>query len=222
MPAVELRLHQEIAGTEAAGPPRVFGENLIFTFEFDQPVTLAGNDTSPARRRHLVQIAFEHEDYATLHPFVVNDEGVYLYTIPVPRDRDELRYRLVVNGLWTADPFNPATELSALGARVSVVRLPPPPPPTTSPLMLDQGQVEFRYSGRPNRSITVVGDFNGWDPYMHRLKEVEPGEYALRISLLPGDHVYYYVVDGVRLRDPLNPRTSVIRDRVFASAVTVP
>lgn len=219
--AGELQLHQELAGAAAAGPPRVFGDTLIFTYQFDRPERSDPDNAASARRLRLVQIAFEHEHYAERRSFVLNDQEVYVFTMPVPRDRSRLRYRLIVNGLWTADPFNPQTVISG-GIPVSVVDLPPPPPPSHAPVVSDDGRVEFLYRGEPGSRVLLVGDFNGWDPYMHRLRETEPGRFSITLQLVPGVHAYYFVVDGVRMVDPLNEERTLVRDRLVASSFVVP
>ena len=58
------------------------------------------------------------------------------------------------------------------------------------------------------RTVTVVGDFNGWDTGATRLSPVgDHGEWAATVPLAPGRHVYAFVVDGVEWRvDPLAPQ----------------
>lgn len=211
--AANLQLHQEIAGLKEAGPPRLVGDTIIFSYSFDE--TAAG-------RQHLVEIAFEHEHFGRRHSFFVNDYGVYIYTMPVPRDREALRYRLIVDGLWTHDPQGLRSTPGARGTRVSVLDLPPAPPPTRGPVIESDGTVRFLYRGESGSAVSVVGDFNGWDPFLHQLVETSPGSYELALRLIPGTHRYYFVVDGVRLPDPLNPVEIVIRDRLFGSKFELP
>lgn len=54
--------------------------------------------------------------------------------------------------------------------------------------------------------IAVAGDFNGWDPALHRL-ELVPGTRCVSrsLSLEPGRYAYRLVVDGQWCEDPYNP-----------------
>ena len=56
--------------------------------------------------------------------------------------------------------------------------------------------------------VAIVGDFNGWDERKTpMLKRSADGTWSARVALLPGRHVYAFVVDGDRwLVDPLAPQ----------------
>lgn len=56
------------------------------------------------------------------------------------------------------------------------------------------------------RSVTLVGDFNGWDPGATPM-HAEGGTWQAAVALPPGRHVYAFVVDGEEWRvDPLAPQ----------------
>ncbi len=50
------------------------------------------------------------------------------------------------------------------------------------------------------KSVSLVGDFNKWNPAVHELRRRDPGQpWELRISLPKGKmYVYDFVIDGVR------------------------
>jgi len=58
------------------------------------------------------------------------------------------------------------------------------------------------------KEVAIVGDFNGWDERKTpMLKRGADGTWSARVALLPGRHVYAFVVDGDRwLVDPLAPQ----------------
>lgn len=58
------------------------------------------------------------------------------------------------------------------------------------------------------KEVAIVGDFNGWDERKTpMLKRSADGTWSARVALLPGRHVYAFVVDGGRwLVDPLAPQ----------------
>ena len=57
-------------------------------------------------------------------------------------------------------------------------------------------------------NVSVVGDFNGWDAKATPMvKDPKSGEWSARIVLLPGRHIYAYVVNGEKwIVDPLKPQ----------------
>lgn len=58
--------------------------------------------------------------------------------------------------------------------------------------------------------VAVVGDFNGWDTTATPMSQ-EPGKgaWSAKVTLLPGRHIYAYIVNGERwIVDPLAPQVS--------------
>ena len=57
-------------------------------------------------------------------------------------------------------------------------------------------------------NVSVVGDFNGWDAKATPMvKDPKSGEWSAKIVLLPGRHIYAYVVNGEKwIVDPLKPQ----------------
>ncbi|MEO7996450.1 MAG: isoamylase early set domain-containing protein [Gemmatimonadaceae bacterium] len=57
-------------------------------------------------------------------------------------------------------------------------------------------------------NVSVVGDFNGWDASATPMvKGGTNGEWSAKVALLPGRHVYAYVVNGKQwVVDPLAPQ----------------
>jgi len=150
------------------------------------------------------------------------DSGIQFHVYEVPGHLRELEYRIIVNGLWTLDPFveqirrDPVTGLS-----LSVLSL-PHRPQKQSPLNgLPEG-LYFTFRGPPGESITVAGDFNSWDPFMYELKETTPGDYSLTIPMPAGTYKYVFFYRGQRYADPHNPRRVYTVDGKAASEIVVP
>lgn len=63
--------------------------------------------------------------------------------------------------------------------------------------------VQFVFSGEA-RSVALAGDFNGWDPDRHVLRDPDgDGVWTGLFALPPGLHKYMYLVDGERwVTDP--------------------
>lgn len=189
----------EVGSVERASAPRFLGDHLLFTYAF-----------GPGRhdgRIHSVEIAFAHENFSALYAFERNTNDVYVLLYDVPPELEEVRYRLVVDGIWTTDPNNPDRVVDRWGVALSRTTVPRVERTLTRvPVTYPDGTVEFVVTAPPGSSVSVVGSFNGWDPFMTPLREVEPGRFSRRLRLGTGEHLYYYVVDGLRLPDPRNDR----------------
>ncbi len=67
------------------------------------------------------------------------------------------------------------------------------------------GGTWFRLAAPGAASVSLVGDFNDWDPGRHPLRpsEVKPGVWEVWVPLEPGRHEYSFFVDGSQwMRDP--------------------
>lgn len=76
----------------------------------------------------------------------------------------------------------------------------------------------------PNASrVSVVGDFNGWNPSAAPMRRVEGGDAWVRdVVLESGRHVYAFVVDDAIHVDPTAPRAAEDDFGVPSSAIVVP
>jgi len=52
------------------------------------------------------------------------------------------------------------------------------------------------------KRVTVVGDFNDWDPNAHPMRHRVDGSWAIEIPLGHGHHHYLFMVDGKPTLDP--------------------
>lgn len=50
--------------------------------------------------------------------------------------------------------------------------------------------------------VSVVGDFNKWNPSLHRMEKTPGGTWSKRIELRHGHHRYAFMVDGDLRLDP--------------------
>lgn len=63
----------------------------------------------------------------------------------------------------------------------------------------------FRYISAQANSVSVVGDFNDWDPSSHPLERRDDDLWRLTLPLDDGGWRYLFVVDGRWVVDPENP-----------------
>jgi 1,4-alpha-glucan branching enzyme len=68
--------------------------------------------------------------------------------------------------------------------------------------------VRFTLPYLPAQEVYLAGSFNAWNPRDIALRESEEDGWAVEIRLPPGSHEYRFVVDGIWVGDPNNPRTA--------------
>jgi hypothetical protein len=150
------------------------------------------------------------------------DSGIQFHVFEVPENIKDVEYRLVINGLWTTDPYNPITRKDLVsGLTLSVVRMPSRPIKLDPLKGLPEG-LTFTFKGPPGEIVTVAGSFNSWDPFMYELKENPAGVYTLTLPLPPGTYQYVFFCQGKRFVDFNNPRRNYSVDGKAASEITVP
>ena len=207
-----LNLDIAIKSIDASQPPRMVQDELILSFKppADRPARFVG-----AR--------FAGESWKILHPYSLNERGVYVLDYPVPEGVREIRYRVVVDGLWMPDPSNPTTDVDPMGVAFSVYTLEAEPARTIfNPKASSGGQLTFVFSGSPGRRVSLVGDFNNWDPFMAPLEETSPGSYAITLRVPAGEHWYYFFTDGRRILDRYNSQRGVSPDGMAVSYFVTP
>jgi hypothetical protein len=79
---------------------------------------------------------------------------------------------------------------------------------------------QFVFTSATARSVTVVGDFNGWDERANPLVRQGSGPiWSAMVPLRPGRHAYAFMVDGKRLE--LDPRAPSATDPDFGVPASV-
>ena len=72
---------------------------------------------------------------------------------------------------------------------------------------LDFITVEFQIYQPKASVISLVGDFNQWNPEHDYLHKDRNGIFKLRKKLRPGEYRYNYIVDGEKILDTYNAET---------------
>jgi hypothetical protein len=203
-----------IQSVDRAGPPRILNRQVLLSY--------LPESGRPAR---LVGASFAHESYGVFHPYVRNANGVFLLLLDVPEGLDSLTYRIMIDGLWTYDPANPDRFQDESGVAFSAYSLQGLPPPSlVSPEVRPNGEVTFRYRSRPGLFVSLIGEFNHWDPFWQPMGEDprRPGLYQVTVRLPPGPHYYVFSVDGDRVPDPLNVELAESSEGFRVSTFRVP
>ena len=55
--------------------------------------------------------------------------------------------------------------------------------------------------------VSLVGNFNNWDPGAHPMKKGKQGMWTKIVMLSPGEYEYKFIVNGAWWTDPLNELT---------------
>lgn len=184
--------------------------------------------TADTKYRH-VGIAFDFEDYQIVHPYQILMETDmdgnktpkhYFYTYKRTHKITEIKYRLVIDGLWTTDPLNPVKEydddvnlyFSKVEDSGSIIRYTE---------LTSKGTVQFIYKGKTGQRISLAGTFTNWDPWIYYMKETAPGFYELELPLPPGTYYYNYFHGLTPLMDNTNPKKAYSKDGKTVSVIEV-
>ena len=193
--AVELEgynINKKLINLEKSGPPDLVDNYIVFSME--------SND-KPA----FVGAAFEFENYTKIHQYKkVKDENIYYLVINKP-DIKEIKYRVIVDGIWQADPHSVNVLKKQNGVEISVFPLPSVPDNEAVYPYTENNYTYFYHRGSPGSSVYLSGSFNNWDPFMYLMREKSPGEYYIKLRLNPGKHYYYFLENGVKISDRRNP-----------------
>ena len=176
-----------------------------------------------------IGIAFDYENYAIIHPFQIRSTrdmdgtvtaNLFFYVMPIPPQVLDLSYRLIIDGLWTADPLNPDSYYDEQsGVTLSRMKIAESLPVETA--ATDSTQVRFVYSGAHGQTVKLSGSFTNWDPWIYTLKETQPGFYELSLPLPPGTYYYQYVIGMDAFIDHTNPERAYTAEGRTASVITV-
>jgi len=111
----------------------------------------------------------------------------------------------VVRGEWRASdgPSSVATTVSANPAA-----LPATPLRSTASNDADSKPIlqQFVFSNASATHVSVVGDFNTWNPTSAVMTRSSDGLWSVIIPVAPGRHIYGFMVDSVFTLDPRAPK----------------
>jgi len=62
--------------------------------------------------------------------------------------------------------------------------------------------INFICAAPQAESVSLVGDFNNWDPSANPMKQMPDKNWLLRVELKHGHHRYAFMVDGHLTLDP--------------------
>jgi 1,4-alpha-glucan branching enzyme len=79
---------------------------------------------------------------------------------------------------------------------------------------------QFVFYSRSARSVSVVGDFNGWDASRARMTRASDGDlWSITMPVVPGRHLYGFMVNDSSF--VLDPHTQKARDTDLGTMANV-
>lgn len=141
-------------------------------------------------------------------PMERSTNGIWYHFLPAVSSGRDITYKYLVDGIWTPDPLNEERMDDRMGSYLSV----------TEPVVKTEGKhvswrkigknsIEFRVY-RPDAScISLVGDFNNWNPEHDLMAKGQDGIWRLRKKLFPGTYRYEFIIDGDWVPDIYNIRS---------------
>ena len=182
-----------------------------------------------ANTARFVGIAFDFEDFHIIHPYELRNvydadgtvtKSFFFYALKLDKTMKDIKYRVVVDGLWTLDPTNKEKIYDApTGLMLSYFDANRDIPPATE--VQKGGVVRFVYQGEEGQQVRLGGSFTNWDSWIYEMKEVKPGLYQFDLPLPPGTYQYAFFTGVNIMVDHSNPQRCYSPDGKVASQLTV-
>ncbi len=188
--------------------PFITPDSIIFFYKSKASKILVGgdfNDWKPELLMRETETNFWQYSWETRLP-----KGIY-------------KYKLMVDDIWINDPNNTNVITDDSGQPVSYFELKEDfIPGATYPLWLEKDLYQFKYENISAKSVSLVGDFNNWNPYLTILTNMGAGEFFVKVRLKPGIHSYCFVVDDEWKADPNNLNQYSDRTGTIINIIYVP
>jgi 1,4-alpha-glucan branching enzyme len=81
--------------------------------------------------------------------------------------------------------------------------------------------VNFVCSAPGAKHVSLVGDFNNWEPNHHPMRRQPDGAWTAQVNLSHGHHRYLFFVDGQKQLDPKAQGIARTSDGERASLIAV-
>jgi len=149
-------------------------------------------------------------------------DGVWFFFLSDGVYSGRIEYKFNVDGLWTEDPYNIAREDDRYGSYISTAELEPARENRlVTYKMLRKDLVVFRIYKPEASVVSLVGDFNGWNPENDLLRRGTDGIWRLEKRLASGTYRYKFVVDGQWLPDTFNPDSASDKTGDICSVIKI-
>jgi len=136
-------------------------------------------------------------------------QGVWYFFLKNRKLSLKIEYKYNVDGIWIMDPQNNWKSDDGNGSFLSVVITSAEKMSKHVSLRFkDRNLIEFSLFNPDAKFISLVGDFNNWNPENDLLKKDNNGIWRLDKKLRPGIYRYNYVIDGAWKPDVYNKNSA--------------
>lgn len=199
---------------------KILTRGILFTYRnlIAKEISIAGNFTN-----------------WKLIPMKRNTYGVFYYIYKLQANNElnlkKFSYKFLIDGVWDIDPANTIKEIFS-NTEVSIFEF----EDTILQYHLAKTEILKRYSSKSLQkndyflvefkiheshlkrilnkekinSVSIVSNFNYWNPYSNFLEKDEKGIYRWKTKLFKGTYFYNFVIDGEWVLDPLNENTKYL------------
>ncbi len=176
------------------------------------------------RKASDVQIAGDFSNWRPV-PMQRGSHGVWFYFLSEYETEHSVRYKFLIDGIWSYDPENSIQSDDGSGSYMSLTEaaVSEEDRHVTFRKVTEEGidYIEFR-TYRPEASfVSVVGDFNNWNPENDPLERTQKGIWKKKINISPGTYRYKFIVDGTWTVDLYNERSGSDGVDGICSIITV-
>lgn len=145
--------------------------------------------------------------------------SVLFYIMKLPENTTNVKYKMVIDGLWTTDPLNPKKEYNSEASTwLSVIEYENPTKQITAS---KNNSVKFIYEGKSGEKVRLSGNFTNWDSFIYYLTETSVGHYELSLPLTKGTYYYTFYLGLNAVLDPNNPNRVYTPEGRVASVIDV-
>jgi len=149
-------------------------------------------------------------------------DGVWFYFLSNNDFSGKVEYKFNVDGLWTEDPNNFFKIDDKMGSYISIAENDKPTDGAFATYKITgKNKVLFQTYNPKAKIISLVGDFNGWNPENDLMKRGNDGIWRLEKRLYSGVHRYKFIIDGKWTPDFFNPDSASDNTGDLCSVVNV-
>jgi len=136
-------------------------------------------------------------------------DGVWFYFLSSGDFSGRVEYKYNVDGLWTEDPLNFFRQDDKRGSYLSIAENDPPSEGRLVTYKFTaKNRILFRTYSPDAKIISLVGDFNGWNPENDLMKRGNNGIWSVEKRLPAGVYRYKFIIDGRWVPDTFNPESA--------------
>ena len=135
-------------------------------------------------------------------------DGVWFYFLSNNDFNGKVEYKFNIDGLWVEDVNNFFKKDDRMGSYLSLAENDKPSEGIlVSYKITGNNRILFQTYNPKAKLISLVGDFNGWNPESDLMKRGNDGIWRLEKRLYSGVHRYKFIIDGKWTPDFFNPES---------------